>query len=388
MKLALKIAFRFIKSNKTQTILITIGIAIGVSVQLFIGSLIQGLQTSLVEKTIGHSSQITIKPKEENILIDSWESIISAIKKGEPDIASISPSATAPAFLYYGNISSPIILRGFNFGSANKIYDFSNQLTKGKLPQVKNEILIGKDLATKMKINLGDTIKLKNDKGIEDNFIISGFYDLKVVDINKSWIISDLSSAQKFFSMDNKITSIEMQTSKGNEFNADKISTGLDKYISKKSLTVENWKAQNEQLLSGLNGQSVSSYMIQTFVLISVLLGIASVLAISVVQRSKQIGILKAMGIKNSSASLIFLFQGLILGTFGAILGILLGLGLSLSFTKFALNSDGTAIVPLYINVKFIMLSGFLAIFSSIIASLIPARSSSKLDPMEVIKNG
>lgn len=153
-------------------------------------------------------------------------------------------------------------------------------------------------------------------------------------------------------------------------------------------MKIENWKSQNEELLSGLKGQSSSSIMIQVFVLISVVLGIASVLAITVLQKSKQIGILKAMGLKDKTASLIFLSEGFILGLFGAFIGVGLGIGLSFSFTKFALNPDGTPVVPLYIDYKFIALSGFIALASATFAALIPAGKSSKLNPIEVIKNG
>jgi lipoprotein-releasing system permease protein len=151
---------------------------------------------------------------------------------------------------------------------------------------------------------------------------------------------------------------------------------------------VSNWKDQNADLLSGLNGQSVSSIMIQVFVTLSVVLGIASVLAITVLQKSKQLGILKAMGIKDKEASMIFLSEGFILGVFGAIGGVSLGLGLSLAFTKFAVNPDGTPVVDLYIDPWFIALSAGIAILAASLASLIPARKSSKISVIEVIKNG
>lgn len=128
--------------------------------------------------------------------------------------------------------------------------------------------------------------------------------------------------------------------------------------------------------------------MIQVFVLLAVLLGISSVLAISVVQKSRQIGILKAMGIKDKNASLIFLFQGLLLGVIGAIIGTGLGIGFSYLFSTFVKNPDGTSLVPFYLDIKFVSLSVVIAIASSTIAALIPARRSSKLNPIEVIKNG
>merc|ERR1711941_83907 len=109
---------------------------------------------------------------------------------------------------------------------------------------------------------------------------------------------------------------------------------------------------------------------------LSVVLGISSVLAITVLQKSKQLGILKAMGIKDGSASLIFLFQGMILGVLGAIGGIGLGLGISYSFTAFALNPDGTPVVNLFIDPGFIALSAGIAFLAATLASLFPALKS------------
>ncbi len=205
--------------------------------------------------------------------------------------------------------------------------------------------------------------------------------------LNKSWGITTLTSVQDIFDAKDSVTSIEIQVNEEAVFLADEIAAKIATELNQDNLSVENWKVQNEQLLSGLQGQSISSIMIQVFVMISVVLGIASVLAITVLQKSKQIGILKAMGIRNSSTSYIFLFEGLILGFFGALLGILLGLGLSVAFTKFALNPDGTPVIDLYISYSFILLSGIIAIVASVLAALVPAIRSSKLNPIDIIRN-
>jgi ABC-type transport system, involved in lipoprotein release, permease component len=139
-----------------------------------------------------------------------------------------------------------------------------------------------------------------------------------------------INGARSIFGNDNQLTSIEMQVK--DVFKADIIADEIEKDINKTTIDVLNWKEENEELLSGLSGQSASSIMIQVFVLLAVLLGISSVLAISVVQKSKQLGILKAMGIKDRQASYIFVFQGLILGILGAILGIIFGVLLTYVF--------------------------------------------------------
>ncbi|MFH0993236.1 MAG: FtsX-like permease family protein, partial [bacterium] len=171
-------------------------------------------------------------------------------------------------------------------------------------------------------------------------------------------------------------------------FASDVSALALAALINDDAIAVVDWKSLNEELLSGLNGQSASSIMIQVFVTLSVILGIASVLAITVLQKSRQIGILKAMGIKDGQASLIFLFEGMILGVFGALVGVGLGLGLAVSFTTFALNADGSPVVPLFIDPGFIALSALIAFSSASLASLIPAKRSTRISIIEVIKNG
>lgn len=383
MSLPFKISLRFLKSSKGQTFLIAIGIAIGISVQIFIGSLITGLQKSLINKTIGNSPQIKITSNSTNNLISNYDEIIQNINN--ENITNLSISADGAALTKANDKNYSILIRGMNIDDSDKIYNIKERIYEGR--EVKNdfETLIGKDLKNELNLNLGDNITVISNSGVNETLKIVGFYDLGVSSINKSWLITTINTSQKIFSFENNITSIEMQTN--DLFNADVIANTLSANLDN-SVKISNWKDDNAELLSGLNGQSVSSIMIQVFVLISVVLGIASVLAITVLQKSKQIAILKAMGIKDKDASLIFLFEGFLLGILGAFIGVLLGLSLSYLFSKFALNPDGTPIVQLYIDYKFIAFSALIAILSSTVAALIPAIRSSKLNLLEVIKNG
>lgn len=394
MRFPLKIAIRFLMSNKLQTFLIILGISIGVSVQVFIGTLIDGLQKSLIDKTISNSAQITVSSTNDDKTIDNWQKKIILIKESDSRLINISPVTDSSAFIKDGNKSYPILMRGFNLDTSDKIYNIKNRIYAGNwifqsdIDSSKNKILVGRELNNDLKKQPGDTIKITTPSGNVKEFVISGFYDLGVSSINKSWIITDLKTVQNLFGFSQKITSIEGQIQADSIFQADSISKNVRYNLNSTEVKVENWQEQNKSLLSGLSGQSTSSYMIQFFVIVSVLLAISSILAITVIQKSKEIGILKAMGIKNWAASCIFLFQGFILGILGAILGIIFGIALTVIFTKFAVNPDGTPIVQLYISIKFIVISGILAISSASIAALIPARKSSKLDPIEVIKNG
>ncbi len=385
MTLPFKIAVRFLKSSKGQTTLIALGIAVGVSVQIFIGSLIQGLQKSLINKTIGNSSQVTISSNIEDKFIKDYSKIIDKIKTSDSRIINISVTSDVPALVNEDEKNYSVLVRGMNIEDSDKIYNIRKRIYEGREPKSELETIIGKELQQELGVKIGDKLHVITNSGEVNELTITGFYNLNVASINKSWMITTIETSQKIFSLENKVTGIEMQVTE--VFKADEITSNLIPTLGN-DFKVDNWKAQNAELLSGLNGQSVSSIMIQVFVLISVSLAIASILAITVIQKSKQIGILKAMGIKDRTASLIFLFQGLLLGVIGAILGVLLGILLGVVFTKFALNPDGTPVVDLYIDYRFIALSAVIAIISATVASLIPAKRSSKLNPIEVIRNG
>lgn len=384
MRLAWNIALRFLKSSKAQTLLIVVGIAIGVSVQIFIGSLIDGLQVSLVDTTIGSSSHITIVPRDKENYFKDDDALIDELDKNE-DLNVVSRSLDSSAFLTLEGESYPLLFRGMEFDDAEKIYKFEEKLVEGSIPSNAREVMLGKELVEDLELKLGDTLEMVTPEGTLEKVELAGVYDLKVKAINNSWAIASLETAATIFDKEGSLSAIETQVE--DVFNADIIAENIEKELDE-NLTTQNWKVENEQLLSGLAGQSASSYLIQVFVLLAVLLGIASVLAISVVQKSRQIGILKAMGIKNKDASLIFLFQGLILGSLGSLLGTALGLSLTYIFSNFVKNPDGTPLVPFYLDYTFVGISIIIAIVASTLSALIPARKSSKLDPIEVIKNG
>jgi lipoprotein-releasing system permease protein len=374
-----KIALRFLLSNKTQTILIALGIAVGVSVQVFIGSLIQGLQASLIDSTIGSRSHITITAETRGGYLDDDDDFYQTLKTYDEDISAVSPVLEGSATIITDDFSDPVIIRGFNYNDANNIYQFSDKIIEGRLPTSANEVVIGIDLLENLDADIDDVLSLQlpTADSLKDVTVV-GVFDFEVTSINNSWLLMELDSAQSFLAVAG-ISAIEMQLDA--VFDSVTIQENLlDDYGD--DYTITEWQGANQELLTGLEGQSTSSIMIQVFVMISVVLGISSVLAITVLQKSKQLGILKAMGATDKQASFIFLFEGILLGLIGAVLGVILGLGLLFGFT---LSTD---VVPILINPLFIAGSATIAVVASMGASLIPARRSAKLSVIEVIRNG
>lgn len=397
----LKVALRFMRSGKSQTIFIVAGIALGVAVMIFLGLLITSLQDSLVDETIGNSAHITISNEddsttqllqqadEDTILLrgnyssieknlNNWTLIVDEIKQDER-VKAISPVLLGTGLVRSSGKDKSVQIKGIDLTQADPIYEISPRLVSGTPSVEGNNVLIGTKLAENLGLKIGDNVTFLLPSGNSVQLFVSGIFDLQNETVNSSLVFMDLKRAQKLFNSGSAISAIEVQITE--PFEADIVAEEWSGILN--GVKIEQWKELNAQLLSALSSQGSSSYTIQFFVIISITFGISSVLAVSVVQKSKEIGILKAMGTTKKGASRIFVYQGLILGVLGSVIGIFLGIILLFFFNTFA--STGFAISYDWGN---ILLVAAIATVAGTLASVIPARRSAELNPMEAIKNG
>jgi len=184
MRFPLKVAVRFLSSNKLQTFFIVLGIGIGVSVQVFIGTLIDGLQKGLIDKTINNSPQITVLSTKDDKTIENWNKKIIQIKESDSRIKNVSPAIDASAFIKDGTKSYPVIMRGFQLEDSDKIYNIRNRIYEGSwilqrdIDSSKKKVLIGRELNKELKKKVGERIKITTPTGKSWEFTINGFYDL------------------------------------------------------------------------------------------------------------------------------------------------------------------------------------------------------------------
>lgn len=387
MGISLKIAARFLKSNKLQTILIALGIALGVTVQIFLGLLIKNVANNMVQTTVGNSSQITITDaKNASTTFKNYDQIINEVKaKYSNEVTEITGVLANPALITQGDNNASILVQGMNFGQGQNINNVKKDIIEGNLPSSQNEVVIGEGIAKKFNLKVGDSFKFESSKGPK-TVKVSGIANFNVGQLNDTWVVTDLGYAQSMFNEKGQVNSIQMKLDSNDIFNADKIASSIKPELSN-NLTITNWKAQNSSLLGALSGQNSSSLTIQVFIMLSVVMSIASVLAISVLQKSKQIGILKAMGIKNSAAAKIFIYQGSILGFIGAIVGGALGLGFFEIFANFVKTSSGAPVVTSVLYPGFIIISMVIAFIAATFAAVFAASKSLKLDPMQIIRD-
>ncbi len=399
-----KVAWRFLSASKSQSLLILLGISVGVSVQIFLGFLINGLQADLVNQTVGTSPHITISAQERvprplfadidgssqiadfsgrEAGLRDWESTVDWLR-GQPEFTAISPTLIESGFVRRGEKNLPTAVRGVDIDDADNIYDISGRMTAGEPTTAGSGILLGAGLADELNVLPGDSLQLTGAGGSQDRFLVEGIFDLGSSAINDSWIIMSLQRAQAFMQAPDQVSSIELQI--GDVFAANAVADRLAGELPE--VRADSWKRDNAQLLSALQSQSSSSLIIQFLVIVAVTLGISSVLAVSVVQKSKQIGILKAMGTRSRSAAAIFVIQGAVLGAFGSVFGVTFGTLLSRTFTQLVRDGAGDPLFPIEFDVPFVVLSAAVAILAGTLAGLIPAQQSKKLSPIEVIRGG
>jgi lipoprotein-releasing system permease protein len=402
LKYELKIALRFLKNGKTQSLFILLGIAVGVAVMIFLGSLITSLQESLVEKTIGNSAHITIKGEDDAIsrilsenadsallrgnfapavkTLNNWSLIVDQLQR-DSRVYAVSPTTEGTALIRGAGRNESVLIKGIQLEDADRIYDITARLTAGEPSVEGNSILIGTKLSDSLGVEPGGSVNLLTPGGEAVRLIVGGVFDLKNENLNETIVFMDLKRSQKLFQFGSGITAIEIQVK--DPFQADVIANEWNDKIG--GVRIDQWKEQNQQLLSALASQSSSSYTIQFFVILAVTLGISSVLAVSVVQKSKEIGILKAMGATSAGVSRIFLLQGMILGVLGSVIGS--GLGIVL-LTVFQFFNQGNSSLAISYRFSGILIICVIATAAGTFASLIPARRSANLNPMEAIKNG
>ncbi len=384
MVLPLRIAARFLASGKGQTALIVGGIAIAISVQVFVGLLIDSLQAGLVEQTVGNSPQVTVRSAEKNVTISRWEEMVTGIGSLSA-VRHVGVSVSGNAFVSKSNDSVPVVVRGLNPTAVDDIYRISGYVVQGRGLQGTGEALIGRTLADKLEVAAGDRLQLGTPDGVMIDYQVVGIYDLGVAAIDGSWVVTSLRTAQSLFGFGDRITSIEVTVN--DVFEADAVAADVAALLNSDRLEITNWKAENGQLLSALQSQSMSNNIIQAVIIVSVAIAIASLLSVSVLQKRRQLGILKAMGIKDGAASLIFVFQGVMIGIMASIAGVALGLGLLYSFTVFA-TPGGESIIDFVVPPVFILRSLAISILASAIAGLVPASRSLRLNPIDVIREG
>ncbi len=406
MRFVLFVAFRYLRDARGQTALILAAVSVGVAVIVFLSALINGLQSSLIDKTLGSQSHITLRvPREtprplvdataERAIarqmqvaperlrsIDQWPAVVASLARLE-GVTAVSPMVTGAGTALRGEAKRPITVRGIEPELFRRIIDVPRRMVAGRFDPGGGSVAIGSVLAADLGVGVGDTVRIVTAEGVSDVVRISGVFSLGNMGVDKTWVLTSLRHAQSLFALAGGVTGLELKV--GDVFEADAVA---DEVQRRTGLTAESWMRVNAELLVGLSAQSSSKTMIQFFVVVAVALGIASVLIVSVVQKSREIGILRAFGTPARRILAIFLTEGAVLGLVGSFFGSALGTLLARFFETVARNPDGGPKFPVVLDLSLYVSASLLATVVGLAAAVAPALRASRLDPATAIGNG
>ncbi len=400
------VALRYLRDGKGQTALILAAVSVGVSVIVFLSALINGLQTSLVDKTLGSQPHVTLRmprqaprPLVEPTAsvaiarriqessqrlqsIDQWPEVVSTVER-VPGVIAVSPSITGAGFAVRSDAKSAVVIRGVEQERFLAIIDVRKKLVGGRFELGGGDVAIGSTLAKDLGVGVGDKIRLASSEGVDDVVTVVGIFSLGNEGVDKTWVITSLRHAQALYALPGGVTTIELKVA--DVFEAEHVAVDVR---GRTGLQSDSWMKINADLLAGLSAQSSSKNMIQFFVALAVALGIASVLIVSVVQKSREIGILRAVGTPARRVLMVFLIQGGVLGVLGSITGSALGALLAKGFESLVRDANGAPKFPVQLDASLFAFAAALATGVGLLAAVIPARNASRLDPATAIRNG
>ncbi|WP_286807368.1 MULTISPECIES: ABC transporter permease [unclassified Marinimicrobium] len=392
------LAIGFLREGRTQSLMIAIGVAVGVAVIVFITALIQGLQSNTIERTLGTQAHIRLlAPEEVNRVhpaspgtlqlvledkrpqrlrsINNWQEITATLDQ-LPGLSAVSPVVSGPAFVRRGEALESVALVGIDAERYQRIIPLDDYMVAGELRVGADDVLIGARLAEDLGVGQGQKLRLESGEQNGAVVNISGIFELGVRELDERYVYMDLKQAQSLLDLPGGVTVIDLTVP--DIFTADQVADRVQRLIG---LDAQSWIETNAQLMNALTAQSLSTNMIIVFVAISVAFGIASVLSVSVVQRTREIGILRATGATRAQILRVFLIQGAVLGLLGSVMGIAASYGLVWVF-----NTFGPGLFYIPVPPGLVAATLLLATLTGVLAAAVPSRRAARLDPVEAIR--
>jgi len=401
-----EITFRYLKTRKKDgflniiSIFSFIGISLGVAVLIIVMSVMNGFRTELVSKIVGFNAHVTVKPYDESINVEKINNYNLKLLSKE-----LILSNSGEAIVISKDYTKGLVLRGYNSKDFLKLEVVKKGNLIGEPNQLlKNSISIGKELSFNLNLSVGDRVSIMSPASIETiigslprqkTFTISSIFDSGLADFDSNIAFINLDTLEKFFDLKKKNRNLEIYLN--NPSNIEEIKIQIQKLFNNEF--VYTWADMNSSLFSALKVERNVMFIILSLIIIVAAFNIISGLTILVKNKTRDIAILKSIGVLNKSIAKIFFLVGVIIGTTATCFGIFLGVMFSLyieNLREFLANTFNISLFPeeIYflstmpseINPTSIFIISLCSIFITIIVSIFPAIKASKLDPVKGLK--
>ena len=401
-----EIAFRYLKTRKKDgflniiSIFSFIGISLGVAVLIIVMSVMNGFRTELINKIVGFNSHVTVK---------SYDKPIDIKKLNNTDLKLISNelilSNTGEAVIINKDYTKGIVLRGYSKKDFSKLEIIKQENFTGNSNNlIDYNISIGKELSYSLNLQIGDKIIIMSPSGVgtiignlpkQQTFIVSSIFDSGLADFDQNIAFININSLENFFDLNKNDRNLEIYLR--DPQNIEKMKIKIQSIFNNE--IIYTWADMNSSLFSALKVERNVMFIILSLIIIVAAFNIISGLTILVKNKTREIAILKSIGVLNKSISKIFFLIGIIIGSSATIFGIFLGVIFSLyveNLRAFLSNIFNISLFPeeIYflskmpseINISSIFIISICSILITILVSIFPAIKASKLDPVKALK--
>ncbi len=386
-----------------QTAFIILGVAIGVAVIIFMSSLMTGLQANFVKELLASQPHIQLltadevarplrsasgvveaatvqKPTQRPRSIDQWQTLLRLLRE-RPDVLVATPTVSGSALAVRGEASISIAFSGIEPEDYFKIVKLPVYIVLGKPDLTSEDIIIGVELAKELSVTLGDKINVTAANGVTRALTIRAIFDLGNKSVNVRSTFITLRTAQTFAGLVGGLTSIDVNVT--DAYAAETIAMTVE---ATTGVRADSWIKTNAKFFEILRTQNISFGSIEFFVGLSVAFGMASVLVVSVIQRSKDIGILRAMGTTRTQIVRVFLLQGAVLSFLGSLAGSGLSIVGIMLFRNLLTQADGSQPFAFVLTAQLFIIVIGLATITGVAAAAVPALRAAKLDPVVAMR--
>ncbi len=410
------IGLRYLKAKRKQTFISIItfisiaGVMLGVMALIVVLSVMNGFQQTIKEKILGTQAHIHLL-KASDKGMDHYEEALKKVE-GVKGVVSASPFIFSQVMLSSESGVSGVVLKGIDPDRVSKVTELARNLKAGRLEDIKEPkekdlpgIILGVELARHLSVNIDDTLQVISPLATMTpmgmmpkmkRFRVKGIFYSGMYEYDNTMAYVSLESAQKFFAMDNRITGIEIKTE--DIYRVKEIGREIRKTMGFPFWT-KDWMEMNRNLFAALKLEKIIMFIIVVLIVLVAAFNIISALIMVVMEKNKDIAILKSMGASSKGILRIFVIEGGVIGVVGTILGTLAGLAIAFNLEKiidFVENTFGFKILardvyyidkfPSQVNFLDVSLIVITAILISLLATLYPSWRASRLDPAEALR--
>lgn len=413
MRLEWFIARRYLSSRRGARFLSLItliamgGVCVGVMALIIVTAVMTGLQNDLREKILGTNPHIWLTSYGEDMRLEDWEGVLGQVRR-VPGVEAAAPFIHTEVGLgSIGGYAEAAILRGIDPGAEGPaITDVVEKIREGELTLAGSEgefppLLIGESLADRFGLFPGDVVTVIGLQGAQINalgaltprlrkFQVAGRFRTGMYDYDNKFLYTTVEAAQELTGMGEAVTGIEIRVP--DPMVADRVADDVEAALGGFPYRTEDWKSMNASLFSALRLEKLAMGIILLLIVIVAAFNIISTLVMVVTDKTREIGILKSMGLRAAQVQRVFMLQGVVIGAVGSVLGGALGLLMAWLLDRYEfIRIPGDVYfvdrLPVAFDWADVALILFLSMVISFLATLYPSRQAAKLYPVEAIRH-